>query len=164
MAKDIPVMSAETIGMAQRGGSVFSHLRLGNNLHSPMIALGTADIIVGFEPAETVRMLPYLKKNGYVVVSSRPIMPVTSALKGSSYNGREMIDYLRRHVKNLIVVDSDKACQEIGSAKALNIVLLGAAVRSGVLDITEEDIKTAIQNKVDPKFHAMNFKALAYVK
>ena len=50
MSKDIPVMSAETIGMAQRGGSVFSHLRMGDNLYSPMIETGTADLIIGFEP------------------------------------------------------------------------------------------------------------------
>lgn len=62
MEKGIPVMSAETIGMAQRGGSVFSHVRMGENLYSPMIAKGTADMILGFEPGETVRMLPYLKK------------------------------------------------------------------------------------------------------
>ena len=60
MEKNIPVMSAETIGMAQRGGSVFSHLRMGEEIYSPMIARGTADIILGFEPGETVRMLPYL--------------------------------------------------------------------------------------------------------
>ena len=53
MNKDIPVMSAETIGMAQRGGSVFSHLRMGKNLYSPMIKTGTADLIIGFEPGET---------------------------------------------------------------------------------------------------------------
>ena len=64
MSKDIPVMSAETIGMAQRGGSVFSHLRMGKNLYSPMIKTGTADLIIGFEPGETVRMLPYLKNMG----------------------------------------------------------------------------------------------------
>ena len=59
MAKDIPVMSAETIGMAQKGGSVFSYIRLGDDLYTPMIPMGGADIIIGFEPAETVRMLPF---------------------------------------------------------------------------------------------------------
>ncbi len=73
MSKDIPVMSAETIGMAQRGGSVFSHLRMGKNLYSPMIKTGTADLIIGFEPGETVRMLPYLKEHGQVVVSTHAI-------------------------------------------------------------------------------------------
>ena len=164
MARDIPVMSAETIGMAQRGGSVFSHLRMGGELYSPMIAKNSADIIIGFEPAETVRMLPYLKKDGYIVTSSKPIVPATSSLKGSAYNGAEMIDYLREHVKNLIVVDAESACREIGSAKVLNMVLLGAAIRTGVLDLTEEDIKRAVDTMVNPKFRELNFEALDYVK
>ena len=87
MAEDLPVMSAETIGMAQRGGSVFSHLRIGDDIYSPMIAKGTADIILGFEPGETVRMLPYLKPDGQVIVSSREVMPVTASLTGGSYSG-----------------------------------------------------------------------------
>ena len=164
MEKGIPVMSAETIGMAQRGGSVFSHLRMGEGLYSPMIAAHSADIIIGFEPAETVRMLPYLKDGGWVVVSARPIMPVTAALKGSAYDGREMIEYLKYHVKNLTVVDSHRACREIGSSKVLNMVLLGAAVRSGALELTEEDIRRAVRKKVDPRFHALNDRALAYAK
>ena len=106
MKKGISVMSAETIGMAQRGGSVFSHIRLGEHLHSPMIAKGTADIIIGFEPAEAVRMLPYLKEHGQVIVSSHAIMPVTSTLSGAYYNGKEMILYLKKVVSNLLVVDS----------------------------------------------------------
>ena len=88
MSKDIPVMSAETIGMAQRGGNVFSHLRMGKNLYSPMIKTGTADLIIGFEPGETVRMLPYLKEHGQVVVSTHAIKPVTATLSGSSYDDR----------------------------------------------------------------------------
>lgn len=164
MARDIPVMSAETIGMAQRGGSVFSHLRMGGELYSPMIAKNSADIIIGFEPAETVRMLPYLKKDGYVVTSSKPIVPATSSLKGSAYNGADMIDYLREQVKNLTVVDAESACREIGSAKVLNMVLLGAAIRTGVLDLTEDDIKRAVDTMVNPKFRELNFKALDYVK
>ena len=113
MKKGISVMSAETIGMAQRGGSVFSHIRLGEHLHSPMIAKGTADIIIGFEPAEAVRMLPYLKEHGQVIVSSHAIMPVTSTLSGADYNGKEMILYLKKVVSNLLVVDSEKACHEL---------------------------------------------------
>ena len=88
MEKGVPVMSAETIGMAQRGGSVFSHLRLGEGVYSPMIARGEADLILAFEPGEAVRMLPYLKEGGQIVVSSRPVMPVTATLGGSSYFSR----------------------------------------------------------------------------
>lgn len=164
MKKGIPVMSAETIGMAQRGGSVFSHLRMGEGLHSPMIAEGTADMILGFEPGETVRMLPYLKEGGQVVVSSRPIMPVTATLAGSTYNGEEMISYLKKHVKGLLIVDSEKACRELGSSKVLNILLLGAAIHSGALGLTEKEIKEAIQDRLPEKFHELNFQALAYVR
>ena len=73
MEKGIPVMSAETIGMAQRGGSVFSHVRMGENLYSPMIAKGTADMILGFEPGETVRK--YLRTIDPLAVVSRNQIP-----------------------------------------------------------------------------------------
>lgn len=162
MANNIPVMSAETIGMAQRGGSVFGHVRMGDDLYSPMIETGTADLILGFEPGETVRMLPYLKKEGHVVVSLRAIKPVTATLSGSSYSGEEMIRYLKKHVKNLTIVDGDTACEEIGSSKVLNMVLLGAAVRTGILGLTEEDIKNAIKSALPEKFHELNFRALDY--
>ena len=78
MEKDMQVMSAETIGMAQKGGSVFSHVRIGEEIYSPMIEKGTADIIIGFEPAEAVRMLPYLKKGGMVIVSADDPGPISS--------------------------------------------------------------------------------------
>lgn len=164
MAKNIPVMSAETIGMAQRGGSVFSHLRMGDNLYSPMIAEHTADLILGFEPGETVRMLPYLKEGGQVVVSSRAIMPVTATLSGASYCGEDMLTYLRKNIKNLLIVDTEKACMEIGSPKVMNILLLGAAVESGALGLEEEDLKNAIRSKLPERFHELNFTALSYVK
>lgn len=164
MKKGISVMSAETIGMAQRGGSVFSHIRLGEHIHSPMIAKGTADIIIGFEPAEAVRMLPYLKDNGQVIVSSHAIMPVTSTLSGADYDGKEIILYLKKVVNNLLVVDSEKACHELGSSKVLNILLLGAAISSGALGLTEEEIQDAIKERLPEKFHDLNYRALQYFK
>lgn len=162
MARGIPVLSAETIGMAQRGGSVFSHLRMGEGIWSPMIARGTADLILGFEPGETVRMLPYLKPDGQVVVSSRAVMPVTASLTGGSYRGEDMIDFLRGRVSNLNVVDADRAMEDLGSTKILNLVLLGCALERGALGLTEEDLRGAILRKVPPKFHELNFRALAY--
>ncbi len=162
MKKGIPVMSAETIGMAQRGGSVFSHIRLGENLHSPMIAKGTADLVIGFEPGEAVRMLPYLKEGGQVIVSSREIMPVTATLSGTDYNGEDMTAYLEKRVENLLVADTEKACTELGSAKVLNILLLGAAIQSGALGLTEEEIQGAVRERLPEKFHELNFRALRY--
>lgn len=162
MAQGLPVKSAETIGMAQRGGSVFSHIRMDEDAVCPMIAKGTADIILGFEPGETVRMLPYLRQGGLVVVSKRAVMPVTAALAGSNYNGEEMVTYLRSVVDRLMVVDTDKACRELGSAKIVNLLLLGAAAASGELGLSVEDIRQAVIDRVPQKFHQLNFSALDY--
>lgn len=163
MNKGLPVMSAETIGMAQKGGSVFSHLRVGEGVRSPMIHRGTADLLLAFEPAEAVRMLPYLKKGGTVVVNSHPIMPVTAALKGTDYNGTEMVEYLREHTEHVLVIDGQKAAAVIGNPKTLNVIMLGAALESGALDfLTEEDVLQAIRQKVKPAYVALNEKALRY--
>ena len=117
MKKGLPVMSAETIGMAQKGGAVFSHLRFGEGVRSPMIRRGTADLLLAFEPAEAVRMLPYLKKDGMVVVNSHPIMPVTAALKGTDYTGAEMVAYLRENAAHVLVLDGQEAVETIGNPK-----------------------------------------------
>ncbi|MBQ7924730.1 MAG: indolepyruvate oxidoreductase subunit beta [Lachnospiraceae bacterium] len=162
MSRDIPVMSAETIGMAQRGGSVFSHLRMGEGVYTPMIGEGEADLILGFEPGETVRMLPYLKKDGYVVVSNRPVMPVTASVSGSNYSGQEMLDYLERNVKHLMVVDTDKACEELGSAKVLNVLMLGAALKTDALGLSKEAVEQVMLERLPEKFHELNRKALKF--
>lgn len=163
MEKQIPVMSAETIGMAQKGGSVFSYLRMGDNLHTPMIPKGSADLIIGFEPAETVKMLPYLKEGGSVVVNSCATKPVTTMLSESDYEGDEMIAYLQKKVKNLTVVDCNKASVEVGSPKVVNVILLGAAIDTGELPISKEDIKKALASRLKPQLLDMNYKALDYV-
>lgn len=162
MAHDIPVMSAETIGMAQKGGSVFSFLRLGDALHCPMFPEHSADIIIGFEPAEAVRMLPYLKDGGSMVLNTHPIMPVTAALSGSDYTGREMVAYLEQHVEHLVTTDGDAACTTLGSPKVLNMVMLGLAIRQNVIPFTIDDIETTMKATVKPQFIALNSRALRY--
>ena len=149
MAKGMPVYSAETIGMAQRGGSVFSHLRIGEGIHSPMIARGEADLIIGFEPGEAVRLLPFLK-------------PGTASLSGADYQAQDMLDYLSAHVSSLQIVPAEKALAEVGSPKVLNLVLLGAALRSGALGLEEADLQEAIRTRIPEKFHAQNLKALSW--
>ena len=162
MARGIPVMSAETIGMAQKGGSVSSHIRLGEGLFIPMVPLGGADLLIGFEPAEAVRMLPYLASDGAVVVNQAPVKPVSAVLSGSSYEGPEMIAFLKRRAANVTVVDCSAACREIGSPKVANMVLLGAAVATGRLPVALGDIKAALASRTNPKFLDLNLKALEY--
>ncbi len=162
MAHQIPVMSAETIGMAQKGGSVFSFLRLGDGLFSPMFPEHTADIIIGFEPAEAVRMLPYLKEGGSMVLNTHAILPVTASLSGSNYNGSEMIDYLKKHVQQLVMLDGDAACRTLGSPKVLNMLMLGLAIRQNVIPFTIDDIEAVMKATVKPQFIELNSKALRY--
>ncbi|MCI6870690.1 MAG: indolepyruvate oxidoreductase subunit beta [Selenomonadales bacterium] len=162
MENSLPVMSAETIGMAQKGGSVFSHVRIGSNLSTPMIPKGGADVIIGFEPAEAVRMLPYLKKDGTVIVNSCPTKPVTAMLSASSYTGKEMLAYLKKNVERLTVVDCERAASEIGSLKVVNMILLGAAAATGELPISMADIKTCLAKRLKPQLLEMNYKALEY--
>lgn len=162
MAHDIPVMSAETIGMAQKGGSVFSFLRLGDDLYCPMFPEKSADIIIGFEPAEAVRMLPYLKPDGQIVLNTHPIMPVTATLSGSDYTGEEMIAYLQKHVQKLTFLDGDAGCAALGSPKVLNMIMLGAAIRANVLPFSIGDIEETMKATVKPHFVELNSKALRY--
>ena len=162
MQKGIHVRSAETIGMAQRGGSVFTNLRLGEDVSTPRIGLGKADLMIAFEPAEAVRMLPYLKEEAQAVVSMEPIMPVSAMVGASSYPVDEILAYLKEHVKHLTLVDSARAAADLGSAKCLNVVLLGAAVRSKALGLTEEDIGKALEARLPEKLLELNRKALMY--
>ncbi len=97
--------TAETIGMAQRGGSVVSHVRIGEGAYSPLIAKGCADAIIAFEPAEAVRAFPYLKKGGSVTVSSSPVKPVTDSLADKPYSADDMIEFLEKQDIRLTVVD-----------------------------------------------------------
>lgn len=155
------VLTAETIGMAQRGGCVVSHVRFGDELFSPIVPKHEADIIIGFEPAEAVRCLSYLKKTGAVIVSNMAVKPVTASLSGSDYDGTHALNFLREHASTLIVVNCDEVCAECGSVKALNVALLGAASESGMLGITFSELEKVVRERVNPCFIEMNIKALA---
>lgn len=154
------VHSAETIGMAQRGGSVVSHVRIGQDCYSPLIPEHMADVMIAFEPGEAVRCIAYLKDDGVMVVSNKEVAPVTASLSGSDYSGVEMLQFLQKQVKKLVVVDAEVVLEQLGSAKVLNVVLLGAACASGMLGVTLEDIEEALKLRLPEKLHALNIKAL----
>ena len=163
MGRGLPVKTAETIGMAQRGGSVFSHVRMGEGAHSPLVGRGRADAIVAFEPAEAVRQLPLLRRGGMVVASDAPVVPVSAATGGPAYDLPAIRSYLRERVgeKNLSVVDAAAAEAELGTAKALNLVLLGAAARAGALGpVTVDDLAAAVRAIVSPRFVDLDLRAL----
>lgn len=162
MKKGIPVFTAETIGMAQRGGSVTSHLRMGPNLFSPLLRKGSADLILAFEPGEAVRNLPFLKKDGIIIVNTHPVRPVSGSLSGLNYSGLEMIDFLLSKNVSTITIDAAQVATTLGSSKALNVVLLGAAANTGSLGISKDELKAVILEKVPKKFHELNLRALDF--
>ena len=165
MERGLSVKTAETIGMAQRGGSVFSHVRMGEGAHSPLIGRGRADAIVAFEPAEAARQLPFLRSGGMVVTSGLPVVPVSAATGGPAYDLPAIMSYLRERVgeKNLVVVDASAAAGTLGTAKALNVVLLGAAARAGALGpITVDDLAIAVRALVSPRFLDLDLTALMW--
>lgn len=157
------VMTAETIGMAQRGGSVFSHMKIGE-ANSPLIGKGEADLIVGFEPGETVRQLPFLKKGGAVVTNIRPVQPVSAMIGLSAYDSDAMVSYLKSHVNRLILVDADQALFEIGNPKVLNMVLLGAALETGAVGVEPSDVEAAMRERLPEKLWEVNTRALHYMQ
>lgn len=162
MRRGLPVQAAETIGMAQRGGSVTSHVRIGEGISSPLIGRGKADLLMGFEPAEAVRQLGYLREGGVAVVGNRPIIPVSATTGGPAYDLDAIMAYLRARTNRLLVVDVHAAAQDLGSSKCLNVVLLGAALRAGVLSLTEDDVRAAMLERLPERFHELNLRALAY--
>ena len=154
------VKQSEVHGMAQRGGSVTSHVRIGNGCFSPLIPLGTADMIIAFEMCEAVRNLDYLKQGGTVIVNKKIMTPPSSLLAGKSFEEDSMINALNKAAGKVVVIDSDKICNELGSTKIVNTVLLGAAVKEGIEGITKESVEKAIRTSVKPKFVELNIKAL----
>ena len=152
------VHSAETIGMAQRGGSVTSHVRIGANAYSPLIPKGNADIILAFEPAEAVRNLPFLKKGGTIIVNSVPVKPTTESLNDTGYDGAKMLEYLKKKC-DCLIIDAEKICEPFGSSRYFNVAILGAAVKTGKLGLTADTLMLEIESRVPAKFVETNKKA-----
>ena len=157
------VRTAETIGMAQRGGSVVSHVRMGNegeDVHAPLLAVRTADAIIAFEPAEAARVLPYLKPNGLVVTASTALQPVTASLSKDPYRASDVLEGLRAQVGHVVVVDDAALVKKLGSRKALNTILLAKAVQAADLGITLDDLRGAIEVCVKDRFVPLNMRAI----
>ena len=161
------VRTAETIGMAQRGGNVVSHVRMGDRgeeVYAPLIALGTADLVVAFEPAEAARVLPYLKPGGAMVCASTAIQPVSAALSNTPYLAGEVLENLARIIGEtggtFVAVDDATLVESAGSRKALNVMLLACALSESGLPISVDDLKRAITACVKERFVDMNLRAI----
>ena len=152
--------TSETIGMAQRGGSVASHVRIGEGAASPLIPEGGADLIIGFEPSEAVRNLRYLKPGGRCIVAADPVAPVTASLGQGNYDVKKMLRFLQQQVAELRIVDAAALSALAGSPKTRNLILLGVALGEGWLGLPQEAIVQAIQIGMPEKLWQINCRAL----
>ena len=160
------VRTAETIGMSQRGGSVVSHVRMGNGgerVASPLVSNGQADILIAFEPGEAARVLPLLKKDGVLVTASRVVQPVTASLSKTLYEAAPVIEALQAREGKTVVVDEAPLLEEVGNPKSLNIILLTVAMGCGVLGLTQDEFRQAVSECLKPRFVEMNLKAIDIV-
>lgn len=173
-AKGWQVRTAETIGMAQRGGSVVSHVRMGDNgeeVIAPLVAKGTADMIIAFEPAEAARVLPYLAPDGVMVSATTSIQPITAALSAEPYLAEATIASLRGRLNGsaeapgrFVLVDDEAVLSQVGNRKALNTVLLAFALKTGHLPLSLDDLRDAIRACVKPRFVELNLAAIDLVE
>ena len=166
-ARGWQVRTAETIGMAQRGGSGVSHVRMGDageNVEAPLLNQGTAQLIVAFEPGEAARCLPFLAPGGTVVTATTAVQPITAALSGSGYSSQGAVEGLRAALEGtqaqLVVVDDAALVAATGNRKALNVMLLARALSTGCLPLTLDDLRSAVRACVKPRFVDMNLAAI----
>ncbi|MDH6358368.1 indolepyruvate oxidoreductase subunit beta [Parabacteroides sp. PF5-9] len=147
---------AEVHGMSQRGGDVQSNLRLSDKpVASDLIALGQADLIISLEPMESLRYLPYLKKEGWLVTNSQPFINIPN------YPEIEKVYAELDKLPHKVVLDVDTIAKEIGSARAANIVMLGAA--TPFVNIEYEKIEEGVRRIFERKGEdivSLNLKAL----
>ena len=193
MQREEHVKTAETIGMAQRGGSVASHVR-GGRPQSPLVPKKCADTLIAFEPGEALRSIDYLAvyssdehlTNGCSSTGCSPIenldathrpalivntcasQPPTASLQRACYDGKEALEWLKNYTKvcgqKLIAFDASEICKQVGSAKVLNIVMLAAACKADALDgLCRQELEDAIKRRVKERFWNMNLQAVDLV-
>lgn len=150
------VKKAEVHGMAQRGGSVVSHVRFGAKVHSAIIPEGDADILFGFELLETYRYLPLVAATGTVIVNNLRIAPPAVALGQDSYPA-DIPRKLREHTPDVRVVDGLQLAEQAGNPRTVNTVLLGSL--SNLLQPSHEQWLTAIRSLVPQAFQQVNLAA-----
>lgn len=155
----VHVNVSEVHGMAQRGGVVESAVTMGDVL-SPIISDGEADVLLGFEPSETLRAAIKCSKDTTVVTNYHPLAPFTVAIGKGVYPDLDAAyEKLGKRVKKLVSLDADRYAHEAGTILSLNMVMLGALARHTDLPITAAQLKKAIKENTKAKFLEMNLKA-----
>ncbi len=152
-----PVRGAETHGMAQRGGSVINHTRIGCRF-SPMVSPGSADLLIALEPAEALRFGYFLSPEGIALVNTQPVLPVTVTTGKARYPSiDELLEPLRSQCQRVLALDAVALAGKAGTRQAMNVVMLGAL--SQYIPLSEEHIIQALVEVVPAKHLEANKRA-----
>jgi indolepyruvate ferredoxin oxidoreductase beta subunit len=157
----VNVRVGETFGAAMRGGAVASHVRFGEGVYGPLVSRGQADMVIALEPLEGLRIaVEYIKQGGIVILNDERIPPVDVKIGAVRYPEiREIKAALEQLGASVRLVDGNRLAERAGTAKALNIVMLGAAFGSGVLPFKEKILLEAIRRRVPQRFLDANLEA-----
>jgi len=159
LMSDVPVRMSEIHGMAQRGGVVESAIVFGD-AQSTIISDGEADVLVGFEPVESLRALNKCNSNTVVITSLAPLSPFTVTTGSSKYPSLNALQALiRKKTAKLIAFDAAAMAKEAGNVMSVNMVLLGALIQTGTVPLSAENIKEAIMKRTRKAFVESNLKA-----
>jgi indolepyruvate ferredoxin oxidoreductase beta subunit len=151
----LDVKVSEVHGMSQRGGSVYTMVRMGEKVYSPLISRGQADIMVSLEMLETLRWLPFLKPSGKIVLNLQKIQPLSVVLGGARYP--DVINYLKKNGLFYQEIQATQLAREAGTSRAANVVMLGATFP--FLSLTKDSFKKALGKLVKPQFIKANLRA-----
>jgi len=150
------VKKSEVHGMAQRGGCVSSHVRFGQKVYSPIVGKGDVSVLVSFEKLETLRYLEYLKADGKIIINNEEIYPPSVNLGEADYPD-DAIDFIKKHFKDIKVVNATDIALRSGDKRMANTVILG--VLSSYLDIEEEIWEDVLRESFPPKILEGNMNA-----
>jgi indolepyruvate ferredoxin oxidoreductase beta subunit len=150
----------ETHGMSQRGGSVISHVRIGTDVYGALTPDAQGDLMIAFEPVESLRYMNYLKTDAYIILNSHAIIPTSVNAGMATYPAYdEILKELKNVSSHIVDVDATKISESIGGILFLNMVVLGSASKVPGFPYTEDQIKKSIEELVKPKFIDINLKA-----
>jgi indolepyruvate ferredoxin oxidoreductase beta subunit len=156
---EIPVRMSEIHGMAQRGGVVESAVVFGD-AGSTIISDAEADVLLGFEPSETLRALNKCNADTVVITNTAPLPPFTVAIgKGTYPDLQELQELIRNKTARLIAFDAQTLAKQAGNIMSLNMVLLGSLIQTGIMPVSADDVKEAIRTTTKKAFVDINIKA-----
>lgn len=158
VAAGYDVKISEVHGMAQRGGSVVTHVRIGLKVHSPLIEVGTADFIVAFEKLEALRWLPYARPNATIIVNDQENPPLSVILGVETYP-TDIARHLAAGGRRVIFVNAEDIASSVGSGKSANTVILGVLARHLGIGIEEKDWQAAVAVVVPSRTVEVNKQA-----